>query len=50
VTHVYLVVRNESYHYGTVEGVFGSNSDAEAWIDENETTTDQYRVERRDVE
>lgn len=47
---VYLVVRNESFHYGTVEGVFSSESDAEAWIDENEVTTDQYRVERWDVE
>lgn len=48
--YVYLVVRNESYHYGTVEGVFREDSDAEAWIDENETSTDQYRVERREVE
>lgn len=50
MNHVYLVVRNESYHFGTVEAVFRIESDAEAWIDENETETDQYRVERWDVE
>lgn len=49
MTYVYLVVRNESYHYGAPVWAFGSMSDAEAWIDDNTDDIDEYRVEQFEV-
>lgn len=46
---VYLVVRRESYHYGTVILAFASENDAEAWIDDNTDDIDEYRVDSWDV-
>lgn len=50
MSRVFLVVTNESYHFGTVQKAFWEESDAEKWIENQSEDNHYYRVERMEVE